>query len=161
MKVIIENIQEIMNVEENIEALIEKAVKLCLDSEKFPEEPEISIILCDDEKIRELNKNFRNIDASTDVLSFPMLEYIDGIAQTQNYDFDMEQELLMLGDIVISLETTLKQAEEYGHSFERELAFLTTHGTFHLLGYDHETIEEESIMRSKQENILKILGLTR
>lgn len=161
MKILIENIQMKIDFEKDLNELIEKAVGFSLESEDFPLEPEISFILCDDEKIRELNKNHREIDAPTDVLSFPMLEYIDGIAQAEDYDFDMSEDLLMLGDIVISLETATRQADEYGHSLEREIAFLATHGIFHLLGYDHETKEEESIMLGKQESVLEKLGLTR
>lgn len=159
MKIIIENIQDKINTGRDIEELIERAVGFCLEAEGFTFQAEISFLLCDDEKIQELNREYRKIDAPTDVLSFPMAEVVEGTLQDIAYDFDMDGELIMLGDIAISLETAERQALEYGHSFFREVAFLTTHGVFHLLGYDHETEEEENIMLRKQEDVLEKLEL--
>lgn len=104
---------------------------------------EVSLTFCDNDFIHDLNRTYRNIDRPTDVLSFPM-----------------EDEQL-LGDIVISIPKVRSQAEEYGHSFERELYFLAVHGFLHLLGYDHETKEDEEIMFGKQEQILSDMGIRR
>lgn len=110
-------------------------------------------MIVNDEIIKEMNRDYRNIDASTDVLSFPL--GADG-----EYDTNPENGALMLGDIVISYEHALAQAELYGHSFERELAFLTVHSMLHLLGYDHVNGGlEQTIMREKEEAILELLGL--
>ena len=109
----------------------------------------------DNEQIRELNRDYRNKDAATDVLSFPLGE--DGV-----YDKNEETGALLLGDIVISVERAKEQAEQYGHSLERELGWLTVHSMLHLLGYDHETGEEEARdMRAREEAVLTSLGLTR
>ncbi len=110
---------------------------------------EVSIVLVDDEYIQNLNKNYRSIDAPTDVLSFAMRESVD----ESDISFECEEEEL-LGDVVISLERARSQAEEYGHSIEREIGFLVTHGILHLLGYDHETESERAVMRES-------IGLTR
>ena len=109
----------------------------------------VSVMLCDDDEIQKLNVKFRNIDKPTDVLSFPM------------YDEDGELDETELGDIVISLERAKKQAEEYGHSFEREIAFLTAHSMLHLFGYDHIDDSEREEMFKKQEDILLTLGIVR
>ena len=133
--------------------LIRKAILATLDYEKVEEDCEVSITFCDDEKIRELNRKFRNIDRATDVLSFPLFDE-DGL---DGFVPEME---CMLGDIVISLERAQEQAEEFGHSFERETAFLCVHSMLHLLGYDHERSEEEDAeMRAKQREIMEIMGL--
>jgi len=108
---------------------------------------EVSVVICDNENIKELNNEYRGIDKETDVLSFPM------------YDEDGELDEDFLGDIVISLEKAVAQAEEYGHSLKREVAFLTAHSMLHLFGYDHENGETE--MFEKQEEILRRLGISR
>ena len=131
--------------------LIKKAVNASLLLEGFERPCEISVTLTDNPGIHKLNKEHRNVDRPTDVLSFPIFddEFDDG-------------ELCILGDIVISLEKAASQAQEYGHSFKRELAFLTVHSMLHLLGYDHEEgLAMESEMFEKQEIILKSIGLTR
>ena len=107
---------------------------------------EVSVLITDNERIHELNREFRNVDKPTDVLSFPM---------------DSEGDEAMLGDIVISLETALAQAEEYGHSLAREISFLTVHSMMHLFGYDHETDEDRTEMREMEEKVLTILKLPR
>lgn len=133
--------------------LIRKACIATLTEEKFPYNAEVEVILTDDENIRELNRKFRYIDSSTDVLSFPLGS--DG-----EYDENPETGMKMLGDIVISVEHAYAQAELFGHSIEREISFLAVHSMLHLLGYDHvESKLEESIMREKQEIILGELGL--
>lgn len=128
-----------------------KAVKAALEYEEFEDSAEVSITFTDNEGIRELNRDYRNIDSATDVLSFPMFD-----------EEAMPDGRVNLGDIVISLERAQSQAEQYGHSFERELAFLAVHSTLHLLGYDHETSEEaEKDMFDRQREIMKLLGLER
>ena len=134
-------------------ALIRKACNSTLKYEGFLDKAEINVTIVDDDEIKELNREFRDIDKSTDVLSFPLGE--DGV-----YDYNPETDALMLGDIVISVDHALAQAELYGHGIEREIAFLTVHSMLHLLGYDHVNNEqEEKEMFSRQEEILKIMGL--
>lgn len=129
------------------EDLIKKAVEGTLEYEGVESNCEVSVTFTDNENIRELNREYRNIDRATDVLSFPM---------------DEEGDEVVLGDIVISLARAKEQAEEYGHSLEREISFLCVHSVLHLLGYDHETGEEdEKEMFGKQEEILNKIGQTR
>jgi len=151
---------------ENIyEELLEKVVNAAIDYVACPYEIELNILLTDDENIHKLNSEFRNIDSATDVLSFPMLSYekpadFSG-CETEEDCFNPETGELMLGDIVISLEKVKEQAEKYGHSEKRELAFLTAHSMLHLFGYDHMTEQEAAEMEQKQEDILQILGIGR
>lgn len=114
--------------------------------------------LTGDIQIQEMNRKFRNIDKATDVLSFPLLIAENGTLEFSDLDRDMETGLIMMGDIVISVEKAMAQAEEYGHSYEREIAFLTCHGMLHLMGYDHENKEDEGLMLSKQKSVLNKLG---
>ena len=131
--------------------LIRRAVKATLVSEEFDRPAEVSVTIVDNEAIHAINLEHRGIDRPTDVLSFPMFDE----------DFD-DGEDCVLGDIVISLEKAKEQAESYGHSIEREIAFLTVHSVLHLLGYDHEEGKaEESEMFEKQEAVLVKMGLTR
>ncbi len=159
--IIIENEQDKMEIPKKIDELIEKTIELCMKSESLDKAYEVSVLIVDDEEIRAINKEHREIDRSTDVLSFPMAEFVNGELISDEGDYDLELEELMLGDIIISAETAKRQAEEYGHSFEREIAFLTAHSCFHLLGYDHMEEEEEKIMFGKQESILQQMGLKR
>ena len=124
---------------------------------------DIYVLITDDESIRALNAEHRNLDKPTDVLSFPMQDLIPGEPiQASPLDIDPSTGLLMLGDIVISIERARAQAEEYGHSLERELCFLAVHACLHLLGYDHtRSLEEEQIQFSLQDEILDGLGLCR
>lgn len=160
-KVFLENLQDKIPVGEELTALIQKTVDESLKLEDMKIGCEVGISLVDDVGIKQLNKEFRNIDTPTDVLSFPMAEIIEGDIISTEGDFDHEEGLLLLGDIVISLERAKRQAEDYLHTFEREVAFLTTHGVFHLLGYDHEDSAEEMRMLEKQEEVLSKLGLVR
>ena len=147
----ISNEQDKLPVTPALRALLRKAVNRTLKYEGAGRACEVSITLVDNEKIRELNREHRGIDRVTDVLSFPIFDD----------DFD-DEELCVLGDIVISLEQAKLQAAEYGHSEERETAFLCVHSMLHLLGYDHEEGKAaESEMFAKQEEILKEMGLTR
>ena len=146
--------------------IIQKVVTQCLDEEDFPYETEISILLTDDKEIQELNKNFRGKDAPTDVLSFPAVEYpkagdYSELEALGDEYFNPETGELILGDIVISVNRAISQAEEYGHSVEREIAFLTAHSMFHLMGYDHITDEERLIMEDKQNKVLDKLKIYR
>ncbi|WP_024834743.1 rRNA maturation RNase YbeY [Ruminiclostridium josui] len=159
--IIIENEQDKVILDKKIERLIEKTIELCMKSEKLEKDYEISVLIVDDEEIRDINKEHRNIDKSTDVLSFPMVDFKDGKLISDEGDYDLEMGELILGDIIISAETAMRQAEAYGHSFEREMAFLTAHSCFHLLGYDHMEKTEEEVMFKKQEDILKEIGLPR
>lgn len=161
MTVVIENLQNIVDVNDNIYNILNKAVEICLNKECFEIDSEISILLVDNEKIQEMNREHRNIDKPTDVLSFPMVDMLNGKILSNTGDYDIEENLLLLGDIVISIEKAIEQAEEYGHSFERELTFLVTHGVFHLLGYDHQNDQEEKVMLNKQEEVLEQMSLMR
>ena len=140
------------------ENIINEMVIAALDYEKCPFEAEVSVSIVDDEEIREINKTYRNIDKSTDVLSFPLYEYEKAadFESLEDFAFNPESGELLLGDIVISSEHVILQAKEYGHSEKRELAFLVVHSMLHLMGYDHMEEEERLIMESKQEEILEI-----
>jgi probable rRNA maturation factor len=148
------------------EALQRKVVEACIDYENCPYEAEVSILLTDDEAIRQINQEYRGIDKPTDVLSFPSVEYEtpgdfskleDNVADW----FHPETGELLLGDIVISIARAKLQAQEYGHSVEREIAFLTAHSMFHLFGYDHMEESERIRMEEKQNNVLDKLQILR
>ncbi|UFJ43149.1 rRNA maturation RNase YbeY [Brevibacillus humidisoli] len=138
-------------------------VRTCLEAAAAAEEVtgEVVVTLVDDERIHELNRQYRGIDRPTDVLSFAMNETGEGEMDILMDDEDWSDMPNMLGDIVISVPKAVSQAEEYGHSLERELGFLAVHGFLHLLGYDHGTESEEAEMFSRQEQILQKIGLTR
>lgn len=163
----LENIQDKIFVEESLVSRIEKSIDLALKEEKVYVDYEVSVLLVDNEKIREINKEHRNIDRETDVLSFPMLDYPKGKVYKDiyvNFDFDktfLDEDKLLLGDIVISLEKAKEQSIDYGHSFEREVLYLITHSVLHLLGYDHMEEEEKRFMREREEAILDILDVKR
>lgn len=155
IKVIISNDQNIEKLPTGLRMLIRRCCNSVLVNENFTQSAEISVTIVDDEKIHALNKKYRNIDRSTDVLSFPL--GFDG-----EYDVNNDTGAVMLGDIVISIEHAKKQAELYGHSFNREIAYLTVHSMLHLLGYDHENGGMELVrMREKEEACLTQLGLPR
>ena len=118
----------------------------------------ISITLTTPEHIHEINKQYRNVDRATDVLSFPMFEKEEIDNKIAKKDFEYED---VLGDIVISIDQVEKQAKEYGHSFEREFAYMLVHGFYHLMGYDHIKEEDKVIMRPKEEKVLEKLGIRR
>ena len=137
---------------------IKKVIKESLVFENFNLNCEISVYFVDNKKIKEINKNFRNIDSPTDVLSFPQIEFVENFEKFLDYNENNE---IILGDIIISVEKAIFQANEYGHSLEREIMFLVVHSMLHLLGYDHIVKEQEEIMFKKQEKILNNLGFTR
>ncbi len=157
MKIItfLSNEQNKLDPPEDIEHLIEICTAAALEEEGIDDTAEVSVTLVDNEGIRELNREHRDIDRETDVLSFPL-------GDDDGYEIDPDNDAIMLGDIVISLEKAAAQAQEYGHSYRREVAFLITHSLFHLLGYDHvNSEEEEKEMFGKQEKVLDKLGITR
>lgn len=153
VKVNITNIQKNTVIPVGTKLLVRKACIATLVEENFADNAEVDVTFVNDEQIRTYNKKFRNIDKSTDVLSFPLGQ--DGI-----YDTNPETGNKMLGDVVISIDHALAQADLYGHGLRREIAYLTVHSMLHLLGYDHVNGGiEKTIMREKEENILKELGL--
>uniref|UniRef100_UPI001C060798 rRNA maturation RNase YbeY n=2 Tax=Pelorhabdus rhamnosifermentans TaxID=2772457 RepID=UPI001C060798 len=136
--------------EETVRTVLQKAAELY----GLSQAAEVSVALCDDATIHQLNRDFRKVDRPTDVLSFALNEgeepeIVDGPAEE------------LLGDIIISVDTLTRQAEEYGHSLERELAYLTIHGFLHLMGYDHETEDDKLEMRKEEEVVLSALGMNR
>ncbi|NLY78083.1 MAG: rRNA maturation RNase YbeY [Tissierellia bacterium] len=147
MKILFDNRQDKVELEEGIYTAIEKAIKEVLLVEGKPLDYEISVSFVDNEEIRELNSLYRQVNRETDVLSFPMEEG------------DMIFCGNMLGDIIISAEKALEQADEYGHSLLREMVYLAVHSMFHLLGYDHMTDEEKELMRSKEKEVMRNLQI--
>ena len=145
--------------------LAEEVIEEALDYEGCPYEATVSLLLTMNNEIQEMNRNFREIDRATDVLSFPMIAYEEAgtfdFLEEDDSAFDPESGELVLGDIVISKERVIAQAEEYGHSIRREYAFLIAHSMLHLMGYDHMEEEERAVMEQKQRDILEQLGITR
>ncbi|MBP1754745.1 MAG: ybeY [Firmicutes bacterium] len=150
----------------DFEAMEKKVVEACLDYVECPYEVEVSILLTDNEQIRLINQEFREIDAPTDVLSFPVIEYevpgdFSDLEDMVAEYFHPESGELLLGDIVLSIDQAEEQATEYGHSLLRELAFLTAHSMFHLFGYDHMEEDERKVMEEKQKEVLDKLQILR
>lgn len=153
----------------NVEELVSLVVDRCLEYENCPYEAWVSVTFTDNEGIRKINKEHRNTDSATDVLSFPMIEYekAGDFSVVENDQaliceyFEPGTGELMLGDIVISVEKAREQAEDYGHGIKRELAFLVAHSMFHLFGYDHMETAEREDMEKRQEEVLDSLGITR
>ena len=156
LKIYFENDQKKHAIKYKMQMLIRHTILETLDYEGMENDAEVSVTFVDDEGIRELNNKFRGMDKLTDVLSFPLLDY-EGESEEPFFDELCHN----LGDIVISLERAMAQANEFGHSFEREVAFLTAHSMLHLLGYDHEISEEDDAdMRRRQNDIMDRLGLS-
>jgi len=163
----IDNRQEKISVSDTLSEELTNVIEFALKEEEVDIKCEVSLLFVDNEEIKEINKDTRGIDRETDVLSFPMLEYEDKKVFKDLYkdykfsqsDFDGEE--LVLGDIVLSLEKALEQSQEYNHSFEREASYLVVHSVLHLLGYDHMEDEDKAIMRSREEDILNKLNITR
>ena len=152
---------EYLDLEENIkfEEIIKKVIEQCFKEEKLENSKlNISITLTTPENIRKINKEYRNVDNETDVLSFPIFEKEELDKKVLNNNFEYED---ILGDIVISIKRVEEQAKEYGHSFERELSYMVVHGFYHLMGYDHIKEQDKLVMRSKEEKVLTKLGITR
>ena len=138
-----------------LKMLLRRAIEATLAYEQYHNDVQVSVTLTDDAGIHELNARFRGVDAPTDVLSFPLFDF-EGDTDEPPID-EMEN---MLGDIVLNLDRAHAQADEFGHSFEREAAFLTVHSMLHLLGYDHETSEQDDEdMRARQRDIMENMGL--
>jgi probable rRNA maturation factor len=163
----IDNKQNIVQVDEKLEKILEHVIDITIEEENVNAKVQVSVILVDNEEIKGLNNEFREIDKATDVLSFPMLEYPSHNVYKDiylNYVFEdsyFEGEELILGDIALSLEKALEQSEEYNHSFYREVAYLTVHSVLHLLGYDHMEEEDKRKMRCREEKILNKLNIKR
>ena len=144
-----------LDIEENkqYENLINNVLEKCFEEEDLKDKKlYINVLLTNPENIRKINKEYRNIDSETDVLSFPMFEK----KELENI-FNQNEDIL--GDIVVSIERVKKQAVEYGHSFERELSYMIVHGFYHIMGYDHIEEDDKKIMRKKEENILQKLDI--
>lgn len=147
--------------------IVQEVIDKALDIYQCPYEAEVNVILTDNEQIAMINESYRNLAKPTDVLSFPMLDYekpgdfsiVESMAAEDCFDPDSGE--LLLGDIIISVEKVIEQAEAYGHSIERELGFLTAHSMLHLFGYDHMEEAERKDMEGRQEAILAELGLYR
>ncbi|WP_290776605.1 rRNA maturation RNase YbeY [Anaerofustis sp.] len=129
---------------------IENAIEKTLEYEDFKESSQVSVSLVDAEEIKKLNKSYRNVDKVTDVLSFPM-----------DFEEDFKDEVVILGDVVLCVDKAVEQAKEYGHSIDREVIYLTVHSILHLLGYDHMEEDEKKEMRFHEEEVMKILNLSR
>ncbi len=155
VKVVIKNDQKEVKIPTGIRLLLRRCCNAVLIMENFNDSAEISITFVDEEQIHLLNKEHRGVDRPTDVLSFPL-------GENGEYDVNPENGAKMLGDIVLNISRVVRQAEEFGHSFQREIAYLTAHSMLHLLGYDHVAGGIESVhMREKEEEVMKQLGLPR
>lgn len=155
IKVMIRNNQKQIKLPVGLRLLVRKCCQAVLVTENFEHDAEVSVSFVDNREIHRLNKIYRDKDRPTDVLSFPLGE--NGV-----YDVNNETGAYLLGDVVISIETAIKQAQMYNHTLEREVGFLTVHSMLHLLGYDHETTPLDAVkMREKEEIVLEYLGITR
>lgn len=162
----IDNRQYKVEITDEITSVINDAIQQALKHEQFSLPYEVSVVITDNLGIQAINFEFRKLDKCTDVLSFPMLDYEtgyfkNGVTKIIYEDTNPENGAIILGDIVISIEKAVSQAEEYGHSYMRELAFLVVHSVLHLLGHDHNQESDKIIMRNKEEDILNILNLLR
>jgi len=156
MSLTIDILDETEQVTPEQQELVTKLLEFAAIQEKVTEGSEVSVTFVNNERIHEINKEYRQKDAPTDVISFAMEEMGEGEIEIIGEDVPA-----VLGDIIISIDRTKEQAEEYGHSYERELGFLAIHGFLHLLGYDHMNEEDEKVMFSRQKELLEQYGLTR
>ena len=152
IRVIISNSQKEVKIPTGLRMLVRRCCNAVLRMENFQGAAEVSVTFANNEQIHELNKMHRNVDAPTDVLSFPM-------GEDAKYDIDPATNAKILGDIVISMEKAVEQAERFGHTLQREVGYLTAHSMLHLLGYDHEEPLEKVHMREKEELVMTQLGL--
>ena len=155
-----------VNFDFDIKEVLDAVIEQVLSMENCPYEAQVNLLDTDNKGICEFNREYRKVDAPTDVLSFPMLTFDKeadfSVAEEGEADyFDPESGELLLGDIIISAEKVKEQAQKYGHSEKREFAFLTAHSMLHLCGYDHMAEEEAKLMEQKQEEVLTVLGITR
>ncbi len=161
----VENETEVLfdfEVQEILDAVMEEVLTM----EKCPYEAQVNLLLTDNEGIRAYNREYRQIDNSTDVLSFPMIDFVQEsdfsiVEEDQAAYFEPDSGELLLGDIIISVDKVKEQAQKFGHSEKREFAFLTAHSLLHLCGYDHMEVNEAEVMEKKQEAVLTKLGITR
>ena len=153
IRVVIDNKQKNVKIPTGLRMLVRRCCNAVLRIENFPGPAEISVTFVNNEQIHELNRQYRDKDMPTDVLSFPM-------GENGEYDVNHDTGAKILGDIVISMEKAVEQAQRYGHSLEREVGYLTAHSMLHLLGYDHETSGLDRVrMREKEEQVMSQLGL--
>lgn len=163
----LDNRQDKVEITKELEKSVEEIILYTLKEEEVTIPCEISVIFVDNEEIREINKDMRNIDKVTDVLSFPMLEYENHKVFKDlyiGYKFeitDLNEGNLVLGDMALSLERALQQSEEYGHSYLREVCYLVVHSILHLLGYDHMEEQDKIVMRKREEEILNRFNINR
>ncbi len=151
------------NRDKEAERLIKRAASAAFGHFGFAFKGQVDVLMTDDEEIRQINREYRDIDSPTDVLSFPMVDFAEGEYEGDiSCETDPESGLVMLGDMIISCQRAREQAEEYGHGFERECAYLTVHSMLHLLGFDHldEGVQKKQ-MRKREEEILSLLGISR
>jgi probable rRNA maturation factor len=147
IEVLFDNRQDILEITEENEKAIKNAIEKTLEIEEAHDNYEVSVSFVTNEEIKELNKTYRNVDSETDVLSFPM------------FDDEEYNGFIILGDVVLSTEKIIEQANEFGHSLEREMIYLTVHSILHLLGYDHMSFDEKEEMRSREKEVMKALQL--
>lgn len=140
-----DNRQDLIKIDEEIEKIVEKSIEAALKEIEFTDDYEVSVSFVGDEEIHELNRDYRGVDRTTDVLSFPMDDEFTN----------------MLGDIVININKVIEQAKEYGHSEKREISYLTVHSTLHLMGFDHEEEEDKKEMRSVEDRVMEKLEISR
>ena len=150
----------------DMQEILDMILKTVMDMENCPYETTVNLLLTDNAGIREYNREYRDMDQETDVLSFPNIAFdkegdFSVVEENEADYFDPDSGELLLGDIILSADRVKAQAQEYGHSLLREFAFLTAHSMFHLCGYDHETPQEAAVMERKQEEVLKQLNITR
>lgn len=150
----------------DMKTILEQVMETVTEMEKCPYETSVSLLVTDNDGIRQFNRDYRGIDSETDVLSFPNITFDRAgdfsVVESGEADFfDPDSGELILGDIIISADRVLAQAQEYGHSVMREFAFLTAHSMLHLCGYDHMEKEDAEVMEKKQEDVLNRLGITR
>lgn len=163
----IDNRQNKYEITEKFEQILKDTIEFTLNEELVDRVCEISLVFVDNEEIKQINNETRGIDKATDVLSFPMLDYKNGMVYKEVYSgkelnreyFDGDE--LILGDIVLSLQRADEQRREFNHSFDRECSYLVVHSILHLLGYDHMKDDEKIIMRAREEEILSKLNMTR
>lgn len=141
----LDNRQDLIKIDEEIEKIVEKSIEAALKEIDFTEDYEVSVSFVGDEEIHELNRDYRGVDRTTDVLSFPMDDEFTN----------------MLGDIVININKVIEQAKEYGHSEKREISYLTVHSTLHLMGFDHEEEEDKKEMRAVEDRVMEKLEISR
>ncbi len=157
-EIYIEDARENPSLSEEAEDFIKKVIAETLKSENVKTDCFVSVTVVDPEEIKEINNEHRSIDSVTDVLSFPVVNLLEGEEENAG---DYYEGRLILGDVVLCAERAKEQSEEFGHSLEREIGYLTCHSILHLIGYDHETEEEREVMREKEEAVMKVLELRR